>query len=1057
MFGRNNPNQSTNIPVSGAFGSAVSSQGPQQPLFGAQSQPTAAPIANLSGGWPSAQPNRAAPGATTAPFGGSTGTGSAFGSSSFGGNSMAGGLRGLSGTGQRPTSGLGVGSSWTAGSASAQPLALTVAPSQGTGQVNFRPVPSTETTAHGTKQVLFDSIAFLSGYESKSFEELRFEDYQLGNRGQGSNSTSAVPTGGGSNAHYGNTGASSTTGAGLFGAKPASGISTAGGLFGSAGNTGTTSNFQTATNQGTGFGLLSNTQNSGGGLFGSAASGGIFGNNSGTATNAGFSNVTQSTGRPGGLFGGAGSSASTPTPFGTNQSSGAGTSNPPFGSNLFGSGASASVAPFSSATAANPFGVISQSSGAQTPPNAQSGPSSSFVPGNVAGAPGSSSLFGARPASNTNPFSSANTAQAGGTLSASASPFGSASGANPVSAPFGGITSQPSGGFASGASTMTSGFGTSTGNQVPNASNTPQNFSFGGFGATQTNPAGVTTNLSGGGPSNVSGGMLPPNNAANMSSGATTFQFGGNDSSRANNAGFLGNQSQNTSQSSSGLFRFGPASNNQNVTNQQPGAGGNFVGNLSGTGAPTWRPFADTATNATPYQNMQGSQTGAPPGIGFASASTYGPVNNAVQPLTPTDYRSQNASSSKSPYGPLPVLSTSQTASNAAPAGRWNELQAAGERSQVPSAALTAASLASIPNAPVSSYRVRPRSQVRAFSYGASVGGVSLDTLFDRQRDGIRGALGQAGTDSWSGVIAPGLLRRAEAKRPERGVKQLILEAAASGHEEPTLTLADITTQEALMSSPGSRFDGRDLPNGEENRPYLSTPSFGAEMSPIVPSRNAQTEDHSMPTKARATPSAETKPGAHVEYHAQTRTSATSNDDGSEKHLPSWVPRLTKPGYYTRPPIHELQSMSEEALARVSHFVIGRKNIAEIRFLEPVDLRHADLDQIVHIEPRTVVLYPNEEPKWIPDAAPERDQRNTSSANRSGSLPPAGKGLNHPALLRFEQVFRMDKRTGKPTSDPEAIARFTQRLREYAEQQRARFVSYDAESGTWELLVDQFG
>ncbi|KAF6000568.1 hypothetical protein F1559_002024 [Cyanidiococcus yangmingshanensis] len=1053
--------------MSGAFGSTAANQVTQQPLFGTQGQPTVQTSGNLSGGWPTTQPNRPAAGATTTPFGSSTNAGGVFGATPFGANSMSGGLRGITRPGEGAPSALSAGAgvaagAWPGSTASGQPLALTAAPSQGTGQVTFRPIPSTETTAHGTKQVLFDSIAFLSGFESKSFEELRFEDYQQGNRGQAGSTASALPAASNTNTLFGGAGSASTGAAGLFGAKSTVGLTTTGGAFGSSSSTGANTAFNAPASSGTGFGLQSNTPATGSGLFGSAPTGGIFGNTGSANAGTSFGNSGTNATRPGGLFGGAASS----TPFGATPGGGAGSGSQGFSSNMFGSGSNTRSSPFSSSAATtaatNPFGVFSQQSGsggAQTMPSAQPGPSSSFASANTLSAGSSSGLglFGSRPAPTANMFgASGGAAQPTGSLNSSTSSFGAAGGSGSANTFFGGATAQPSGGFGSGAPTLTSGFGNNTGNQVPGVSGTVPNFSFGGLGSAQTNLVGGQQSTAGGGSASASAGILSQSNTTNATA-TPAFQFGSNDTTRSSGAGLFGAQNQNTAQATSGLFRFGPAHTGPSATGQQTSDGQNFPTSISNAASSAWRPYPNATTNACAYQNAQGPNAGSVPGMGFGGTPAYGTTPNAVQSLNGADFRNQNASSATSPYGPLPVLSN-QPVLNPTPSGRWNnEPQTPGERSLGVAPALSSTPLASIPNAPVTSYRVRPRSQVRAFSYGASVGGTPLDALFERHYDGSRGISGQLSADTWSSMLTPGFLRRSETRRRERGVKQLVLDTAALRRDEPTLTLADITTQEALVSTSPARFEGREAPNGKENLLDVATPTFGAEMSPIVPNRNEHAGRDRMQASARETASPLPVPRAHVEYHAQTRASSTSTPDHTEKGLAPWAPRLSKPGYYTKPPLDELQSMSEQSLSQVPHFVIGRRNIAEIRFLEPVDLRYANLNSIVVIEPRTVTLYPAEEPTPTEDKARDQGQHSLSQVKDPDRLPPPGQGLNRPALLRFEQVFRMDKRTGKPTTDPEAIERFVQRLREYAEQQGARFVSYDADTGTWELIVDQFG
>ncbi|XP_065058419.1 nuclear pore complex protein Nup98-Nup96-like [Rhopilema esculentum] len=225
--------------------------------------------------------------------------------------------------------------------------------------VKFNPVTSTESVnKNGTSinvQTKYQCITSMKEYESKSIEELRFEDYTAG-RKTGSNASlfgsstnkqqpslfgSSATTGFGQNktATFGGFGPTATTSSSLFGQSNPSG----GGLFGSK-PIGTGSIFgATTTTTNSGFGLGTS-----GGLFGQTsttgprfgstgtATGGLFGASTGfgaaqkTSTTGGlFGTSTSTFGQPqsGGLFG----ATSKPFTFGTTSS---GTST--FGGNTFG-------------------------------------------------------------------------------------------------------------------------------------------------------------------------------------------------------------------------------------------------------------------------------------------------------------------------------------------------------------------------------------------------------------------------------------------------------------------------------------------------------------------------------------------------------------------------------------------------------------------------------------------------------------------------------------------------------------------------------------------------
>ena len=69
------------------------------------------------------------------------------------------------------------------------------------------------------------------------------------------------------------------------------------------------------------------------------------------------------------------------------------------------------------------------------------------------------------------------------------------------------------------------------------------------------------------------------------------------------------------------------------------------------------------------------------------------------------------------------------------------------------------------------------------------------------------------------------------------------------------------------------------------------------------------------------------------------------------------MPKLTKPGYSTQPSLQQLAALAREdpeLLASVANFVVGLKGVGQIRWLQPVDLRGLDLDEIVHLSQGTV-------------------------------------------------------------------------------------------------------
>ena len=73
-----------------------------------------------------------------------------------------------------------------------------------------------------------------------------------------------------------------------------------------------------------------------------------------------------------------------------------------------------------------------------------------------------------------------------------------------------------------------------------------------------------------------------------------------------------------------------------------------------------------------------------------------------------------------------------------------------------------------------------------------------------------------------------------------------------------------------------------------------------------------------------------------------------------------------------------------------------------------------------------------------------------------GSKPEVGEGLNREAEVTLLKVFRMDKATQRPSTDPTAIEKFTKKLKKLTSEQGARFISYNPEGGIWKFEVEHF-
>ncbi|XP_015283799.1 PREDICTED: nuclear pore complex protein Nup98-Nup96 isoform X2 [Gekko japonicus] len=145
---------------------------------------------------------------------------------------------------------------------------------------------------------------------------------------------------------------------------------------------------------------------------------------------------------------------------------------------------------------------------------------------------------------------------------------------------------------------------------------------------------------------------------------------------------------------------------------------------------------------------------------------------------------------------------------------------------------------------------------------------------------------------------------------------------------------------------------------------------------------------------------------------------------------------LTRVGYYTIPSMEELARMTnEKGECVVTDFTIGRKGYGSIYFEGDVDLTNLDLDEIVHIRRKEVIVYPDDELK-----------------------PPIGEGLNRRAEVTLDGVWPTDKTSRVLIKSPERLAEmsYESRLEAVSRKQGAQFKEYRPETGSWVFKVAHF-
>ncbi|TKY86404.1 hypothetical protein EX895_004553 [Sporisorium graminicola] len=159
--------------------------------------------------------------------------------------------------------------------------------------------------------------------------------------------------------------------------------------------------------------------------------------------------------------------------------------------------------------------------------------------------------------------------------------------------------------------------------------------------------------------------------------------------------------------------------------------------------------------------------------------------------------------------------------------------------------------------------------------------------------------------------------------------------------------------------------------------------------------------------------------------------------------------------YFTEPSLAALRTANYNELAAVHNFIVGRKGVGQIEFLEPVDLTSIDdlndiVGGIVQIRLKEVVVYPEED---------DYDPRNPKDGAKRNFVPgikaKQGTGLNVPARVSLEACWPTDRATREPIKDAEH-PRVKQMINKLKNKPETEFVDFEPESGTWTFKVKHF-
>ncbi|KAI3850045.1 hypothetical protein MKX03_024920 [Papaver bracteatum] len=163
------------------------------------------------------------------------------------------------------------------------------------------------------------------------------------------------------------------------------------------------------------------------------------------------------------------------------------------------------------------------------------------------------------------------------------------------------------------------------------------------------------------------------------------------------------------------------------------------------------------------------------------------------------------------------------------------------------------------------------------------------------------------------------------------------------------------------------------------------------------------------------------------------------NENGHAKErtdIETLMPKLRYPEYYTEPWIQELAAKEREEpgfCGRVKDFTVGRHGFGSIKFAGETDVRNLDLESLVQFNNQEVIVYLDDSKK-----------------------PPVGQGLNKAAVVTLLNIKCFDKKTGQQYLEGVKVEKYKELLMKKTVDQGAEFVSYDPIKGEWKFRVDHF-
>lgn len=273
--------------------------------------------------------------------------------------------------------------------------------------------------------------------------------------------------------------------------------------------------------------------------------------------------------------------------------------------------------------------------------------------------------------------------------------------------------------------------------------------------------------------------------------------------------------------------------------------------------------------------------------------------------------------------------------------------------------------------------------------------------------------------------------------RPKKSVKKLTVKVNTSRRGNDSVLFNKTKEADTTVSSlPATPRTGR-IPLNLEPATSDLTSSNGLDTYIASPERNGQmnNEQNSLDSIRRDFKE-RLNESSFLDSNRTTPASEIENSIVESEPHPAGI-KLNRAGYETSPPLADIPGLNENGECWVKDFAITRRNYGRILWPGRINIAGLDLDQIVEIKRKSVVVYPED---------------------LEHLKPPQGNGLNQKAEVSLIHTYPRNKETQEMIKDPDRMEQmgWPGKLERATEKMGARFLDFDLETGTWSFSVKHF-